>query len=133
MQALVEAIPDVDTLLALEPEELGARLLFILRKEYERERKPLHLQYLVGDQLFRNSNNPDKVYPGDRRPDVVLAITEAWSWLVLQGLLIPAPGLIGSPDFYVLSRRARKFESPEQFVRYEVGRRIPKDMLHPKL
>ena len=134
MQAIVEAIPDVDVLLALEPEELGAKLLFILRKDQERQpSRPLNIQYCVGDQLFRNTNNPEIVYPHHRKPEVVLAIAEAWAWLELQGLLISAPDMNGPAGFRILSRRARKFESPQQFVRYEVGRRIPKDMLHPKL
>ena len=30
---LAKAIPDVDDLLALEPEELGAKILFLLRTE----------------------------------------------------------------------------------------------------
>ena len=36
MRELVEAIPDVDVLLALEPEELGAKILFLLRKRHDR-------------------------------------------------------------------------------------------------
>jgi hypothetical protein len=32
MQRLIVAIPDVNTLLALEREELGAKILFLLRK-----------------------------------------------------------------------------------------------------
>ena len=36
MQELLEAIPDADALLALEPEELGAKLLFVLRAYPER-------------------------------------------------------------------------------------------------
>jgi len=35
MQELTQAIPDVDVLLALEPEELGAKLLFLLRAAKE--------------------------------------------------------------------------------------------------
>ncbi|MCC8432994.1 TIGR02391 family protein [Reyranella aquatilis] len=58
---------------------------------------------------------------------------EAWNWLEVQGLLIRASGTNGNSGFRVLSRRARKFENTEQFVRYEVGRRLPREMLHVRL
>jgi hypothetical protein len=44
MQELITAIPDVDTLLALEPEELGAKLLFILRGRREAQFHPGNLK-----------------------------------------------------------------------------------------
>ena len=36
MIGLPQAVPDPDVLLAMEPEELGAKLLFLLRKEANR-------------------------------------------------------------------------------------------------
>jgi hypothetical protein len=44
MQELVREIPDVDTLLALEPEELGAKLLFLIRKRKEKKFHPGNLK-----------------------------------------------------------------------------------------
>ena len=35
MRELITGIPDVDVLLALEPEELGAKLLFLIRARQE--------------------------------------------------------------------------------------------------
>ncbi len=35
MHELRKAIPDADTLLALEPEELGAKILLLLRKRMD--------------------------------------------------------------------------------------------------
>jgi hypothetical protein len=34
MRALFDAIPDLEVLLALEPEELGTKLLFLARAKY---------------------------------------------------------------------------------------------------
>ena len=34
MRELIAAIPDVDALLAFEPEELGATMLFLARRSY---------------------------------------------------------------------------------------------------
>jgi len=134
MQALVQAIPDVEALLALEPEELGGKLLFLLRKDLEREPgKLLHLQNVYSSQLFQNDHNPALVYPRASQSEVELALMEAWNWLEVQGLLIRASGTNGNSGFRVLSRRAKKFENSEEFVRYEVGRRLPRGMLHGRL
>jgi len=134
MQALIQAIPDVEALLSLEPEELGGKLLFLLRKDLEREPgKLLHLQHVNSSQLFDNHHNPALVYPRASQPEVELALMEAWNWLEVQGLLIRASGTNGNSGFRVLSRRAKKFENAEHFVRYEVGRRLPRGMLHVRL
>ena len=37
MQELVQAIPDPEVVLALEPEELGAKLLFLLKGRHDRD------------------------------------------------------------------------------------------------
>src|SRR5262245_35079273 len=132
MRELLEAIPDVDALLALEREELGSKLLFILRKNQERERNLLHVQYLYNSHLFQ-SNHGGRTYPQERSADVEMALVEAWQWLEVQGLLIPEPGTNGNNGFRRFSRTARSFESEQQFQRYEVGRRIPKGSLHPRI
>jgi uncharacterized protein (TIGR02391 family) len=134
MQQLVEAIPDPAMLLALEPEELGAKILFLLRAyKAGSPSENLHKQMLLSDQLFRNHNAPDRVYPIRLQEQIELAISEAWAWLEAQGLLIPARGSNGNSGWRVFSRRAAKFENAEEFARYEVGRRLPKESLHPRL
>ena len=50
MQELLEAVPDVDAQLALEPEELGATLLFVLRKAQQTKQELLHFQRLEAVQ-----------------------------------------------------------------------------------
>ena len=37
MNVLARAIPDVEVLLALEPEELGAKLLFLIKREIRKD------------------------------------------------------------------------------------------------
>jgi uncharacterized protein (TIGR02391 family) len=133
MQELLEAIPDVEALLAMEPEELGAKLLFVLRKAQQREpQRLLHLQDLNGPHLFQ-SNVGGRTYPANRQEEIELALLEAWQWLEIQGLLLPEQGTNGRSGFRRFSRRARNFENEDQFVRYETGRRIPKESLHPRI
>ena len=134
MQQLVEAIPDPEVLLALEPEELGAKLLFLLRAYQARNAgEKLHKQIVISQQLFQNHNAPSLVYPIKFQEQIELAIAEAWAWLEVQGLIVPARGSNGNSGWRVFSRRAARFENAEEFSRYEIGRRLPKEALHPKL
>jgi hypothetical protein len=43
MRELIAAIPDVEALLALEPEELGAKLLFLIRARQEQREEMFSL------------------------------------------------------------------------------------------
>ena len=73
-------------------------------------------------------------YPAEKREDVSLALTEAWTWLEAQGLLVPAPNYDnGRIGWRVLSRRARSMESEAEFADFKTARLLPKEILHPKI
>ena len=112
MIELFRAIPDVDVLLALRPEELGAKLLFLVR-QLERDRSINPANYL-SEVSGQGGSAP--AYPRDRLADVELACVEAWSWLLAQGLIVPEPGSSGNNGWRQLSRRARTFENEEDFT-----------------
>lgn len=126
MQELAQAIPDVEALLALEPEELGAKLLFLARQRTQRAENlgMLHLGN-VENELSRL-----EIYRA-RWAEVSLAFAEAWAWLEAQGLIVPAEGMNGTNGWRRLSRRAAKFESEIDVRPYAFVRRLPKEVLHP--
>jgi uncharacterized protein (TIGR02391 family) len=128
MQELIQAIPDVDVLLALEPEELGAKMLFLLKKRRERMFFPTTL---VTEMWIERHGHPE--YPRNRMEDISLAITEALAWLQAQGLIVPAPDDNGRNGWMVLSRRARKFQDDAEFANFATARLLDKAMLHPRL
>jgi hypothetical protein len=105
---LSDLIPNADVLLALDPDELGLRILQVLRS------LPAHmLQHELGS--FTNSviGNPQApgtgAYPASQREDVKNAIREAWAWLEGQGLLLPDPRYVDrGAGPRVLSRRASR-------------------------
>lgn len=133
MYQLPRMIPDIEALLALEPEELGAKLLLLIRQRTEHEASFLaHCGNLQGEPFERGSDGVEP-YPSSFRASFFLAFAEAWSWLEAQGLLVPAPGSNGSNGFRVLSRRARKFEDEADFSRYAAARRLPRESLHPAI
>lgn len=130
MRALFDEIPDVQVLLALEPEELGAKLLFLVKPQY-------------GPVMFHPDNMENELWAGvipsqatysrEYQRAISLALAEAWSWLGAQGLVVPEEGMNGRNGWRRLSRRAQKFENTAEFANYAVARRLPKEALHPRI
>jgi hypothetical protein len=134
---LADLIPDADTLTALEPEELGLRLLHLLASLPEHYR-PIDLDSVLNiaigpQQLPGQAPVPPGPYPPNRRPDVEEAIGEAWAWLEGAALLIKDRRYREPNKARVLSRRARQLAQDPEGGRALSARRIPKDVLHPKI
>ncbi len=133
MHELRKAIPDADTLLALEPEELGAKILFLLRKRMARERgDQFHPANLICELIARS--HPDSTiveYPSEKVREIGIAGSEAFAWLEAQGLIVPSP--VSASGYKVLSRRARKFEDKTQLLQFATAPQLPKEILHPSL
>ena len=110
---LGDIIPEVDSLLALQPEELGAEVLQILRRESSRgfDRLSLFEELMEGlaldDQLGAT---------------VAEAVGEALNWLEAQGFLASRPIDHGREVLYV-TRRGRELPVVYQF---EISRLVPK-------
>lgn len=129
MRELPAAISDVDVLLGLEPEELGAKLLFLIRGRRE------HMFHPGGmaTELWGSEVPAPLRYPHNQRATVGLALIEAWHWLEAQGLIVPAADENGRNGYRVLSRRARRFENEAEFGNYAAARRLPKEALNPRI
>jgi uncharacterized protein (TIGR02391 family) len=137
MLELPQVIPDVDLLLKLEPEELAAKMLFLMRKRGG----PFHFVSLL-DEMFEKSHDqrqypystqPHQKYPIQRQTEISRAVAEAWAWLEAQGLVVPEPGTNGQQGWRFLSRRAQTMENESDFADYKIARLLPKEMLHPKI
>jgi uncharacterized protein (TIGR02391 family) len=133
MYELTQAIPDVEVLLKLEPEELGAKLLFLLRKR--KFQNDTFLPDSLEGELWPSSTYPGQQtpYPRGREPAVSIALSEAWAWLEAQGLVVPAGSNGRRYGWRCLSRRAKRFESEAEFANYAVARLLPREALHPKI
>jgi uncharacterized protein (TIGR02391 family) len=124
---LVEVVSEADALCALEPDELGLRMLPVLASW------PRHQDLQLSDFLMvvRGNAQLPAQYPPERGSDVDLAIREAWAWLEGSALLIQDPRYYHS--IRILSRRARKLATEPDPRRVFATRRIPKDSLHPTI
>lgn len=127
MRALVHAIPDADVLVSLEPEELGAKLIFVLRGWQD--------SYMSLGGLLAGLTPPaqEPLYPRPKIGEVKAALIEAWCWLQAQALIVPLEGPNGQNGFVRLSRRAERFENPAEFSGFAAARLLPKDLLHPAI
>ena len=129
MIELVRAIASPEAMLTLEPEELGAKLLFLTQ---QREGGRMFHPGNYENELFAQSGRTEG-YPRDRESEVRLAYVEAWSWLEAQGLVVPEPGSNGQNGFRRLSRRARRFQDEEEFQGFAAATLLPKSILHPSI
>lgn len=133
MHDLHNAIPDPTVLLALEPEQLGAKMLFLIRARIQRDGRAINphncmLEILNAGDVSRGFEG----YPRAERDEIAAAVSEAFAWLKGQGLLIPEPGNHGG-EWLQLSRRAHRFESEQDFYRFELAKMLPRELLHHSL
>lgn len=133
MRELHVAIPDPAAVLALEPEELAAKLLFLMRERFERERNQLRPTDFITEVMTEPTpEEGGEGYPRDDRVQIAYALTEAFSWLEAQALLIPFPGEYRA-EGRMLSRRAQRIETEEDFRQFEMARCLNRDLLHPTI
>jgi hypothetical protein len=128
---LVDVIPEADTLIALEPDELGLRMLPVLAQWNWRSN-----QLTLSGFLQAVRGNPPQVpnqYPVARHSGIEQAIREAWAWLEGSGLLIQGPAYPEPNTVRALSRRAQRLAQEPDARPTFYARHIAKDALHPKI
>ncbi|MDP1708829.1 MAG: TIGR02391 family protein [Gammaproteobacteria bacterium] len=129
MATLTSLIPDIEVFLALAPEEL-AEVVLRLANEH-RQNGLIHPQAIASH--IAGTVGANDGYPQNRRNEAELALAEAWNWLTIQGLLIPAPGSNGNNGWMLLSRRARAVLANDNFKTYARSVGFPKALLHPSI
>jgi uncharacterized protein (TIGR02391 family) len=127
-----QAIPEVEVFLSLEPEELGAKLLFVARQRLKYD-GDMFLPSTFEHEIHEAEMRQQPGYPRNRWPAIALAFAEAWAWLEAQGLIVPAPDTNGRNGYRVLSRRAKRFASEAEFANYAVARMLRREALHPRI
>lgn len=107
-------LPPEDEILRLAPEDLAVFVLQDMKRTYADRGR---------GECFHNYYNRN-----ESRPDPVgRAVSEAWSWLVRQGLLVLRPG---TNEWYIPSREADRIDTTADLEAFRRGRILPRDMLH---
>jgi uncharacterized protein (TIGR02391 family) len=130
---LFDLIPDPEVVLALEPDELGLRILQVLASWPPQHMRP-ELGLFISTEVANPQTSNQGPYPANQNGAITEAIREAWAWLEGQGLLLPDPQYMdrGSGP-RVLNRRARRLAKEQDPHRAFSARLIPKEALHPKI
>lgn len=122
-QLIHEIIPDPETLLSLEPEELAGVLLQHLNSVADEARNSFskHNFTLPGA-------SPTSGYPPEYNEGIPKALMEAWSWLEREGLLAPKPGDV---VWSFITRRGRRLTDAVDVEAYRKANMLPNRLLHP--
>ncbi len=70
-------------------------------------------------------------YPPEFQEQIALAISEAFSWLQRQGLIVLSPR--GGSDHYTISRKGREFQDQSDFEMYRQANILPYKLVHPRI
>jgi hypothetical protein len=122
METLGSLIQDVNVLVAMAPEELAPILLRLARNHIQ---NGMFYPQAIDEGTSR--------YPYDRQHEVHIVISEAWQWLRLNMLIVPASGINGNNGYMVLSRRGSAIANDQDFQRFREAAAFPKSMLHPSI
>ena len=135
---LFKHLPDAKHLLSLEPAELAGHLLISLEDIKQINPESLITYKEMGDEIKRRSNsNPQLIYPKVYQEDVLLALMEAWQWLVREGFVAQRPTDLPSDSYrtsstkYFVTRRGQRIQTPEALASYRKANLLPKAQLHP--
>lgn len=119
-------IPDPELLLALDPEELAGYILEHLNS------LGIQSQNRSEDLLNRQTYiHPTKLadYPQKYHEPVMRVLTEAWQWLIREGLLAPRPG--EKEEWVFITRRGKKIKNHVDLQAISHANFFPKKLLYP--
>jgi uncharacterized protein (TIGR02391 family) len=122
MTEIRSIIPDSETLLALEVEELAGVLLLHLNSRGDGGAELHHYNFF---------NDLRNIPPYGKRDDRInRALMEAWDWLLYEGFLAKR-GDDGTGAGTFVTRRGQRLKSRDDFDAYRKANLLPKGQLHP--
>ena len=125
MPTLLAIFPDMTELLALEPEELAGVLLEIIPGVSQ------SAGFVLGNFTAPMYPPQGGGYPPGAQDQIVVALAEALSWLVNQGIVIRNP--TQPAGWYLLTRRGRALQTRADLEAFRKGRTLPRDLLQQSL
>ncbi len=126
--SLPSLVPNADDLLALDMEEVAGVLLTHLLSYGNNSGDGIVNHGKISQYAFFNNRDQHPEYP-KRQTEVSQALMEAWSWLEHEGLLVRDP--LQPSAWFVVSRRAQRLKSPDEFASYRKASLLTKGQLHP--
>ena len=134
---LFDILPDADSLLSLEPEELAGPLLVSLEGDQRIDLGSTISFDSMKGSLEILSREMRQKYPLDQGDQILRALMEAWQWLDREGFVAPNPTSwsnkrsLGMVTTYFVTRRGQTIETPEDLETYCKADLLPRRQLHP--
>ena len=139
--SLAEIASSAEALLALEPDELGLRMLPLLAQPVPIPGMAISLQSFLAKEFAlihfvrEGRTGSSSPFPPEHHQELKNAVAEAWAWLEGQGLIVARLENLrgGDPEFHPtnrrLSRRGQRLARDPQLAL--AARQLPKGALHP--
>ena len=132
MNALQRLFPDIEVLLTLAPEELAVSLLQLVKGSPQGQFYPDSATTMTTG--YGMAATVESAYPPHRSPEVERVVAEGWQWLLVNLLILPAPGINGRNGHMILSRRGAELaNNPAKFEQFRQAAAFPKSLLHPSI
>ena len=134
---LFDILPDADSLLRLEPEELAGPLLVSLEGNQNINLENVISHGLMSVSFEGGRGQMRQQYPPEHDDEILFALMEAWQWLEREGFIALKPTQlsretsIGMLTTYFVTRRGKTIETPEALAAYRKANLLPKRQLHP--
>ena len=121
MSSIYELIPDHETLLNLEVDELAGIVLGYLQSLRE-----LDSQFSLPN--FTSRRTVEK-YPGEYQDRITMALREAWEWLKSEGFTVSTRGF--HDDMVSITKKGERVKNAADFESYRKANLLPKKLMHP--
>lgn len=132
MATLLDCLPDPDTVLNLEPEELAGFVMEYLHSLSPQDRSSQLMRNNFGGSLFYYPHLCPPAYQrldAEKREKITQAAMEAWFWLEREGFLAPTPG--PNRDTFFITRRGERVKNALDLQAAQKADMLPKGLLHP--
>jgi uncharacterized protein (TIGR02391 family) len=128
---LCDLIPDADLVVRLPASEVAARLLEVCASA--RQNGLFYPSSAIGpDALFGGQFHDQRGYQRHNSSELELAVAEAFEWLKVNFLVMPAPS--PNESHYRLTREGeRLLRSPKDFHDFRHVTSFPKELIHPSI
>lgn len=134
VRSIFSIIPDPDTLLELEPEELAGYIMEYLNSLPDDKRQKFHHVNEFGEETLKTlrGNWPEshRLKIDDYAPKLSKAFTEALVWLLREGFVAPYPEAL-SNGWYFITRRGLRVKNATDVAAFHKANLLPKNLLHP--
>jgi uncharacterized protein (TIGR02391 family) len=123
-RSIHDILPDAETLLALEPEEIAGIVL-----EYLSPLQQGHGQLHRGN--FTMVQTVQQYPPAQYHDRLLRALMAGWMWLEREGLIAPRPG--GTGEWIDVTPRGHRAKNRAGVESYRKASLLPRQLLHPTL